>query len=628
MRSRPAHEVLGLRFDRLSPAAIASLALTLAALWLFGRRYGGIKQDATIYLAQGLRKLDPGLFDKDLFFAYGSQDAYTAFPSLYAPLIEFLGVGGAALLVTVAGQIAFVAASWALVRRIAAGPERWWSLALLAAVSGYYGGVGVIRLAEPFATARSLAEPMVLAALACMLGARHRLALAWLVLAMPLHPLVAVPGIAVFVLWHAWERRWLLWLVPIALASIAIFAAAWPGHLPRLDPTWAAVVVERSPHLFMLQWRLPDWSRLLWGFCVIWMAARFLDASARRLAFTIAAVAVTGVAVSGIAVDLLGSALAAGLQFWRAHWLMHCLAIVLVPVAVAGLWRSGNAGRAAAACVAASCCYGRAELPVSLLLAVLAAGLGAAERSWPGWMGERTLRLALLAVACAASVGLLFEVQARLPSVYGATRLPVWTDYVNAAASVGGLLPLALIIWTAACSRFAVAALAAAAAAFAVSVAAWDAREPWPRFVEQASKETNPFQRSLPPRAVVFWPGPYGKAWFALGRPTWFSEDQGAGVVFNRQTAIEYDRRERATRTLRSAMEACATVEQPDCRIDVRPARELCDRAGGPDYLVLNARIEGYAAMEWPLPQDIGPGRRSLFLYACNKVVGNEKGRR
>jgi hypothetical protein len=628
MTHRPAREVLGLRFDRLSPVALAALALTLAALWLFGRRYGGIKQDATIYLAQGLRRLDPGLFDKDLFFAYGSQDAFTAFPALYAPLIQFLGIGGAAQLVTVAGQIAFVAASWALVRRIVPGPARWWSLALLASISGYYGGVGVIRLAEPFATARSLAEPMVLVALACLLGARHRMAVAMLVLAMMLHPLVAAPGFAIFFLWHAWERRRLLWLVPVALASAAILAAAWPGHIVRLDPSWAAVVAERSPHLFLLQWRMADWSRFVWGLCVIGMAVRYLDASARRLAFAVAAIAVTGLAASWVAVDLLGNAFAAGLQFWRAHWLMHFLAIVLVPVAVAGLWRSGNAGRAAAACVAASCCYGRAELPASLLLAVLAAALGASERLRPGWMRERTLRLVLLAVACAASVGLLFEVQARLPSVYGAARLPAWTDYVNAAASVGGLLPLALLAWTAACSRFAVAALAAAAAMFAVSVAAWDAREPWPRFVEEASRETNPFRGNLPPHAVVFWPGPYGKAWFALGRPTWFSEDQGAGVVFNRETAIEYAKRELASRGLRSAIEACATVEQSSCRIDARVARELCDRAGGPDYLVLNARIEGYATVQWPLPPDIGPGRRVLFLYACNDLSGNEKGRR
>jgi len=63
-------------------------------------------------------------------------------------------------------------------------------------------------------------------------------------------------------------------------------------------------------------------------------------------------------------------------------------------------------------------------------------------------------------------------------------------------------------------------------------------------------------------------------------------------------------------------------------RIDVRPARVLCQRRDGPDYLVLNARINGYPTVEWPLPPEIGPGRQSLFLYACQTLATNEKGRR
>ena len=215
MKSRTVHEALGLRFDRLSPAASVALACALAALWLLGRRYGGITHDATLYLVQGLRRLDPAAYGRELFFTHGAQDEYTLFPRLYAPIIEALGAGGAALAVTVVGQIAFFAAVAALVFRIAGGLTRWWSLALLAAASGYYGGIGVFRIAEPFATARTLAEPLVLAALACTLSARPRTTFAALAIAGALHPLVAAPGIAVVYLWHALERPRLLWLAPL-----------------------------------------------------------------------------------------------------------------------------------------------------------------------------------------------------------------------------------------------------------------------------------------------------------------------------------------------------------------------------------------------------------------------------
>ena len=617
MKGRPTQEVLGLRFDRLPVASHAALALTLAALWLLGRRYGGITLDASIYVLQGLRVLDPASFARDLFFLHGAQDAYTIFPRIYALLIDVLGAGNAAVTVTIAGQVAFFAAAAALVFRIAAGPVRWWSLALLAVVSGYYGGVGVFRFAEPFATARTLAEPLVIAAFASMLASRHRLAFAALAAAALLHPLVAATGIAVVFLWHAGERHRIFWAVPLLIASVAALAMAWPGLMLSFDASWLAAVLERSPHLFISQWLLPDWSRFLWGFCVAWMAWRFVDAPVRRLVLAAAAIGLAGVAASWIAVDVLDNAFAAGLQLWRTHWLLHFIAIALVPVAGVGLWRSGHAARAAAACLAASCCFGRAELPASAVLVALAVVLDASERSRPGWMDARVGRLLLLGALGAASAGLLFEIQSRWPGAYGATGSAAWKDYVHAAASVGGLMPLAVVLWLAACSRFRVAALALAAAALALGLAAWDARTPWARFVEQASGGANPFRERIAPRAVVFWPGPHGKSWLLLGRPTWFSADQGAGIVFHRQTAIEFASRKLAASDLLSAIGNCSVIEARACCIDARRVREMCEREDGPDYLVLNAVVEGHAAVEWRLPAELEPGRQSLYLYAC-----------
>ena len=627
MKHRPAQEALGLRFDAIPLSGRIALGLGLAALWLLGRRYGGFTHDASLYAVQGLRILDPASLAKDLFFVHGAQDAYTVFPRIYALLIGALGAGNAALAVTIVGQIAFFAGAAALVFRIAAGQARWWSLALLAVISGYYGGVGVFRLAEPFATARTLSEPLVLAALACTLASRHRTAIAALAAAAALHPLVAAPGIAAVFFWHATVRPRLIWSIPAFAGLMFVAAVVWPGIALQFDPQWLAAVQDRSPHLFISQWLLPDWSRFLWGLCVIWIAVRLVEPPVRRLVLAVVAIGLGGVAMSWIAVDLLDSATAAGLQMWRAHWLMHFLAIVLAPVAIAGLWRSGSAARAAAACIAASFCFGRTELPASAALAALAVALDASERRWPGWMGERVFRLTLLGVICAASVGLLFEIQSRMPPIYGAIGSPTWTDYLNAAASAGGLMPVAVLLWLAAYSRLAFAAAGIAAATLALSIAAWDARVPWARFVEQASVGSNPFRDALPSGAQVFWPGVHGRVWLALGTPTWFSADQGAGIVFSRDTAIEYAERKRASRELQSAIENCAMVEQLACRINARPARELCNREGGPNYLVLNARVNGYDALEWPLPSGIGPGRQSLFLYSCREFFGNEKGR-
>jgi len=253
--------------------------------------------------------------------------------------------------------------------------------------------------------------------------------------------------------------------------------------------------------------------------------------------------------------------------------------------------------------------------------------LHAAWRRSPDWLGAAGFKGVLLAALAMASTGLMLEVQSRLPLVYGALSPPQWKDYVYAAGSVGGLLPIAVLLWLAACSRFTYAAGPIAGGVLALSIAAWDARTPWPRFIEQASA-ANPFRGALAPGSQVYWPGSNGRTWLVLGAPTWISDDQGAGIVFNRQTALEYAERKRASAALQSSIENCARVEQPDCRIDLVPARELCVRNDGPDYLVLNARIDGYRSTEWRLPPEIGPGRQSLFLYDCRAFGAKEKGRR
>ncbi len=622
MNSRPAREALGLRFDHVSLAAQVALALTFAALWLLGRRYAGLVHDAILYVGIGLRRLEAAPLNADLFFSGGAQDAYTVFPALYAPLVGALGPGAAALAVTVAGQLAFVGAAAALVWRLGQGPVRWWSMALLAVVSGYYGGVGVFRIAEPFATARTLAEPLVVLALACTLGARHAAAAATLAAAALLHPLVALPGIAMAILWHALaSQAWRRLIFPSLLLAGSMLAATslWPGL--RFDAAWLETVRQRSPHLFLSEWLAPDWARLAWGFCVAWIAAQMVDTGVRRM-LVAAAVAVLGaLAVSGVAVDLVDSAFVAGLQLWRAHWLLHLLATLLVPVAVAGLWRRGPAARAAAACLAASVCFGRFELSAATVLSLLAAGFAGLERRRPGAVGESTLRAVVLLASCAAAVGLLLEVQGRLPLEYSAHASAGWGEYVHTAASLGALLPLGVLLLLLAYSRRTGVALALALAALAFSLAVWDARSPWRRFLEEAHAMANPFTPALTRSAEVLWPAPGIPAWLVLGKPSWFSVDQGAGIVFSRATALEYAARERATRRLRASIASCATAGDGTCQVDAVAARQACAATNGPQSLVVNAPIDGFAGTPWQVPSESGTGTQRLLLYRCGDLL-------
>ncbi|HWA36553.1 MAG TPA: hypothetical protein VG873_01725 [Burkholderiales bacterium] len=605
--TRPAREVLDLRFDRALPTAFAICAF--AALWLLGRRYQGIIHDATLYVTMGLNRLDPNAFARDLFFVNGSQDSYSVFSPLYAPLIALLGPGDAALLMVVIGQAAFIGAAWALVGRLAPG-TRWWALVVLAALAGHYGGGGAVRIAEPFATARTLAEPLVLATLAALLAGRAPLALAALAAASLLHPLVALPAWAVLAVWYAQGRPALLKALPLAFVAACAVLLALP---PRLDPAWYASLVERSRHLFILHWQLADFAKVLWAAGMCALAIAFAAAPARRLLVAVTVVALGGVTASFLLVDVGRSGPAAALQFWRALWLLQVFATLVVPFVAIRLWGGGAAHRLAAGLAAASCCFGRAEqtLAAMLVLGALALVLGTRLSAH---VDERRMRIGLVIAACLAAVGMLYDIQRRLPDLYIPPESEVWRAYLRVVSSFGVLLPLAVLLGFGMQSRLRRAACGAAVVLLAFAVMIWDARSPWSRYIELRSP--HPFAAVIPEGAQVFWSAMSSPAWTSLRTTNWFSADQGAGIVFTRATAIEWPQREMASRALREATAMC-DIGRGDCTLAAAPARALCRFPQGPDYLVLSGGVEGWRA----LAEDAWAPGRVLRLYACRDAA-------
>ena len=596
----PASDALRLRLDRPIPLALGWIAL--GALWLLGRRYKGITHDAGLYFAQALRRLEPDGLAGDLFFAFHSQDGYSLFPALYALLIQALGPGNAALAVTLAGQVAFVAAAWALATRFLAGDLRWWALALLACLSGYYGGLGVFRLAEPFATARTWAEPLAVAALALTLARRPALAAAALAGSAVLHPLVAAPAMIAVALFHL-QRPRLAFFVTATAAAALLFSFG-----PRLDPAWLEPLVERSPHLFMTRWDLADWSRVVWGLCLARLAWDFLAPDPRRLLTMIATTALAGLAASAIAEDGLHSAAAAALQMWRAHWVLHLAAILLVPLVARELWRGGRASQLAAACIVASCCFARDELWLAALLAMAALALRKARLAW---LAETAYRFLLVVLAGAASVGLLLAAQAHMPTTYGAALPPSWLEHL---VSAGTLLPLAFLLWLALrCGWLGRAGGVFALTAMMVGTLGWDSRAAWARAAETGGAPLARFRDAVPPRAQVFWPGQSSPAWLVLHRPNWHSADQGAGIVFSRDTALEFHARKAASAALKTAMDACQLADAGECRIGAQLVRDLCERPAAPTHLVLNAPVDdGRRALAV-----LHAAGRSYHLFGC-----------
>ena len=68
------------------------LALVLLAVWSCARPYMGFTHDAKMYSLQVVNAATDGAYAEDLFFKYGSQDSFSLFSKLLAPVVSTLGV--------------------------------------------------------------------------------------------------------------------------------------------------------------------------------------------------------------------------------------------------------------------------------------------------------------------------------------------------------------------------------------------------------------------------------------------------------------------------------------------------------------------------------------------------------
>ena len=149
-------------------------------------------------------------------------------------------------------------------------------------------------------------------------------------------------------------------------------------------------------------------------------------------------------------------------------------------------------------------------------------------------------RVVVLAMSCvtAVAVAIAFAFTAYAhPGEFWlafASKAPV----LLALAAAWGLL---VMPWPA--NRRAVGMVAVAAAvACTISVSTWDQRTSWTRYVESGAASRD-FASIIPQQASVYWDGGIEMLWLGLDRPSYFSCNQGSGVLFSRGTAMAYGHR-------------------------------------------------------------------------------------
>ncbi len=599
--------------------SLAALVL-IAALWFATRPYGGIVHDAQLYLAQALHRADPATYGSDIFFRYGSQDRYSLVSLAYAPAVRALGPGGAHLAFFLAASSLWLSAVYAFARSLS-GSHR---LALLGCITACTllptYTFGVLQYGEPFFTPRLLVEAAGMAALACICRGNRLAAFTLGAVALLLHPLLALPLLALLLVLSGPITR--IFLPVSATGVLAALTLGLSGIDPfdrlfqSIDAEWLGLLEKWSQHSFVSYW---GWQTLV--ICILpavclWLVARFGTHVQRRLAAGASVIAAAFVLTSWVMGDLFANLLITNLQLWRATWLFVLPAACLAPVALALLPATGAARPlflAALTLNAIEARFGSGAIPfasASLALAALAA-LASARAQTP-----RLRRLACLGSSGLAAAATLLAL-AEVAGFVADRPTAVLKDSLTRSALVL-CLALALVAlvhgWQntrrAALRRTALALVTAALAVASVSMA--DRRDGRMRLVTTAAPLDAGFLAALSDRSV-YWENGLQIQWFRLRQPAYYSCIQSAGSMFFRQTAIELARRSAALSALNTA--DFPTDPEANCRPRANPAENgpttvaqietACRALPDLDAMVLNADLPDAPHLSWQPGYDL-----------------------
>lgn len=610
--------------------------LAIGAGMLLARPYEGIRHDGVLYLGQALLHSRVPALIQDTFFAGGSQDRYSIYAAVIAPLYDRLGLVATHVGILLTDWLLMLSAVLALLRRFEPrGPLSLWGALAFAVVSPIYGGTTVIGYGEPFLTARSFAEPALLWGLVALIDGRTWAAAALAGLAAAFHPLMALPVMVVgwcFLLQSNRRWLWLLAVVPLVVLAALAGLRPWDGLLKTYDPYWWAMVQDRNPMVMLSGWTLDELLRVLLDIAVLLAVSRLRPADAwTRLLHAVVTATVGLMGLTALGTDGFHSVLVTQLQLWRVHWIAHLIAVALTPWLAVRLWRLGGLWPLSAC---------------ALLLAIVNAHIGLDEGvvTLSLWAASSVAAWRLRAPSCSvrrfAIGGVVLAIAglsvARLTDQLGevAWQTPetFWNDGLARVAAFPSIAVIGfacLLFLSSKGRRGAFMALGLSVLLFGAAVASWDQRTDLARAIESPAASAHPFASYMPSDATVYWPHQLAPVWGLLERPSHFATQQGAGLLFNRGTAVIFGSRNEVYQPIRTTRDSCRAAsllvkDRASRRGCEMPERErlvtVCSRRDRPDYLVLPQRLREAPLAVWAPPRHREPAQE-FALYSCAQLI-------
>ena len=540
----------------LRHASAIALTLVLLLAWTLTHQLG-FDGDAKLYAFQALARLQPSL-TQDIFLQNASQDHYTIFPALYAHIIAFFGLRNAEAGLTILFKLGGLVGVGVLAHSFSVFRYQFLIIAAFIILPAGYGAQHAFRYSEDWLTARTLAETLIIVAIAVHFSGRVWLGLLLAIAAALVHPIMALPGVLMLLL-----SRAPLKIGAIAAASVMVLSLVCAllsstfslreHFLALMDADWLEIVAARSPFLFPQRWSYEDWTlnaRPIMS--LVLTIASSSDPSngdprLRKFAAAALLVGVTGLALASIAGGIGPVALFVQGQAWRWIWVTcFCAVIALVPT----VFHMGKDSRNGSLCAMLLVAGWLIPSEIGVLFFGACALLWLARRQ----LGEVTRRHASWIVGLATAIVIIWlgsrywtRKEVLLP---GAGRYSALIALLCHSMKII-LLPAALSallihIITRMKSRLALLTLCLFIGLASALMLPSAVRDVVRLSAMVETKEFTDWQRIIPRDAtVVMVPSPVSAAvtWFMLDRPSYLSVDQSSGVVFSSATAREIRRR-------------------------------------------------------------------------------------
>ncbi len=581
-------------FQKLEPGLkriSTNLWISLFVLFVFdalANPYAGIVHDARLYALQALSYIHPGRYNQDLFFLFGSQDSYSVFSPIYAQFIKLLGLQNGSFVLYLLSKGIYFLSLLLFFREFCKNK----TIAFLAAVVILSDNIHYIffDINEPFLTPRIAAQAFSLFSLWAVLKSRLFWTILFLLLSALFHPIMAVGAGSIACITWAIRKEWKnISLSAILLLSgcfmIKTFSPDFFNQLTIMQPfdlEWHAIVLERSPHLFPGEWTRDEWILILISTAVAVFSCFFILNDQKNI--IAAAIITTGFCIflTAVFTNFFPFSFPIQIQPWRSFWILRILNPLLCIQIGYMLWENNNF-------------WQRLAATLLIITAFMGGGIGSDEYQWIfpiiilcilpiKWADHLRDRMKNFIFGGLLVLLLFISLSGVFIQYSSFSNQMSWQTGIPAFVHISGqLFPLILCgLFCCLYTFISVPVAAFVSVCFFIMLCFFNINPNLDYPLAKGSTQTF-YKYNLsnickqdkdkiiisPGSLIVSLGVPVTHIWFKLHSASYWSWDQGAGVVFNRDLAFEYERRRLKIKKM-NTIYFCDKNYQFDLNVDLK----------------------------------------------------------